>query len=114
MIFQKKDWKECLPEEIREKVKKAIEETLPYSCAVIQSKDARIAQLWVAIALLKKELEEKTKLIEIAVKPWKSIVEMGEIEKRKTIERIVTDLLQPKDKDQKEIVDKLVESLMKF
>jgi uroporphyrinogen-III decarboxylase len=70
--------------------------------------------LWVAIALLKKELEEKTKLIEIAVKPWKSIVEMGEIEKRKTIERIVTDLLQPKDKDQKEIVDKLVESLMKF
>jgi uroporphyrinogen-III decarboxylase len=113
-MFRKRDWKEYLPEEIREKVKKAIEETLPYSCAIIQSKDSRIAQLWVAIALLKKELEEKSKLIEIAVKPWKSIVEMGEIEKKRTIEKIVTDLLQPKDKEQKEIVDKLVESLMKF
>jgi hypothetical protein len=36
------------------------------------------------------------------------------MEKKRTIERIVTDLIQPKDKDQKEIVDKLVESLMKF
>jgi len=113
-MFEKRDWKECLPEEIREKVKKAIEETLPYACAVMQAKDAKIAQLWVAIALLKKELEEKSKLLEIATKPWKAIVEIGEVEKKRTIEKIVTDLIQPKDKDQKEIVDKLVESLMKF
>ena len=113
-MFEKKDWKDCLPEEIREKVKKAIEETLPYACAVMQAKNAKIAQLWIAIALLKKELEEKSRLLEIATRPWKAIVEIGETEKRKTIERIITELIQPKDKDQKEIVDKLVESLMKF
>ncbi|MEM0480715.1 MAG: hypothetical protein QXQ14_00800 [Candidatus Aenigmatarchaeota archaeon] len=113
-MFGKKDWKECLDQETREIVKKLIEGTLPYACAVQQARDARIAQLWIALALLKKELDEKTKMLEIAVKPWKAIVEVGEAEKRKAIEKIVSELIQPKDKEQKEIVDKLVDSLMKF
>ena len=113
-MFEKKDWKECLDAETKEIVKKLIEGTIPYACAINQARDARIAQLWIALALLKKELDEKSRLLEIATKPWKAIVEIGETEKKKAIERIVSEIIQPKDKDQKEIVDKLVDSLMKF
>jgi len=109
-----KDWKELLDEQTKQVLKEILQKTQLYLPALCASDDARIAQLWLAVALLKKELDEKTKLLEVAVQPWKAIVEIGNAEKRRTIEKIIADIIQPKDKEQKEIVDKLVDSLMKF
>jgi len=109
-----RDWKEALDESTKQALKEILQKTQNYLPAISLADDSRIAQLWIAISLLKKELDEKTKLLEIASQPWKAIVEIGNAEKRKTIEKIVTDIIQPKDKEQKEIVDKLVDSLMKF
>ncbi len=109
-MFGKKDWKECLDPESKELLKKLLESADKHRCAWLRADDVKVAQLWSALIELKKEIDR----MQILVQPWKSIIELGELEKKKTIERIVTDILQPKDKEQKEIVDKLVESLMKF
>jgi len=112
--YEVKDWKELLDEQTKQTLKEILQKTQLYLPALRAAEDARIAQLWLAVALLKKELDEKTKLLEVAVQPWKAIVEIGNAEKRRTIEKIIADIIQPKDKEQKEIVDKLVDSLMKF
>ncbi|MEM0476447.1 MAG: hypothetical protein QW367_02300 [Candidatus Aenigmatarchaeota archaeon] len=109
-----KDWKELLDENTKQTLKELIQKTQLYMPAICAADDVKIAQLWIALVMLKKELDEKSKLLEVAMQPWKAIIEIGETEKKKIIERIVSDIIQPKDKEQKEIVDKLVDSLMKF
>ncbi len=109
-MFRKSDWKDCLDAESKEIIKKLIESAEKHRCAWIRADDVRIAQLWCALIEMKKEMEK----LSILAQPWKAIIELGELEKRRTIEKALTDILQPKDKEQKEIVNKLVESLMKF
>ncbi|MEM5828211.1 MAG: hypothetical protein QW197_01765 [Candidatus Aenigmatarchaeota archaeon] len=109
-----KDWKELLDEQTKQTLKELLQKTQLYLPAICAADDTSIAQLWVAVALIKKEIDERLKLLEVAAEPWKAIIEIGNAEKRKAIERIVSDIIQPKDKEQKEIVDKLVDSLMKF
>ncbi|MEM0243335.1 MAG: hypothetical protein QXS69_01465 [Candidatus Aenigmatarchaeota archaeon] len=109
-----KDWKELLDENTKQTLKEMLQKTQLYIPAVCAADDARTAQLWIALAILKKEIEEKLRLLEIATEPWKAIIEVGNVEKKKTIEKILIDIIQPKDKEQKEVIDKLVNSLMKF
>lgn len=109
-----RDWKELLDEQTKQTLRDILQKTQLYLPAICAADDSRTAQLWIALVLLKKELDEKSKLLEVAVQPWKAIIEIGESEKRKAIEKIITDIIQPKDKEQKEIIDKLVDSLMKF
>lgn len=109
-----KDWKEYLDDATKQTLMEIIQKTQQYVPAITMADDSAIAQLWVAIAILKREFEDKFKLLEMATEPWKAIVDIGNMEKRRAIEKILIDIVQPKDKEQKEIIDKLVDSLMKF
>jgi len=108
------DWKEMLPEDVKEELRKVLEKTKSCRYAYLQSDDTRIAQLWVAIAQLSKELEEVKKLLGKVEEPFKAIVEIGEEEKRKAIARIVEEIIKPSDKETQEVTKRLVDSLMKF
>jgi hypothetical protein len=62
---------------------------------------------------LRREVKAMKDLVEKVSAPFKVIVEVGEREKRKAIERIVTEMIRPREED-KEAVQKLIDSLMKF
>jgi hypothetical protein len=46
--------------------------------------------------------------------PFKAIVAVGEAEKKRTIERVIAEIIKPTDEATQEATRKLVESLMKF
>ena len=79
----------------------------------MEADDVKVAQIWTALIEMKKELDESKELIERLKEPFKSIVAMGEIEKRKAIERMVKEIIKP-EVEQEEATQKLIDSLMKF
>ena len=114
MIFDNEsDWKELLREEDQQILAELFEKAKDKKCAYCQADDVKIAQLWSAMIELKKELNMTKAMLARVEQPFKAIVEMGELEKRKTVERLVRDLLKP-EPDQEEATRKLVDSLMKF
>jgi len=114
MIFDKEtDWKELLSEEDQQILAEIFEKTKSKKCAYCQADDVKVAQLWCALIEMKKELNESKEMISRVEQPFKAIVEMGEIEKRKTVERLVREMIKP-EPDQEEATQKLVNSLMKF
>jgi hypothetical protein len=46
--------------------------------------------------------------------PFRAIVEMGDAEKRKAIERVIRGMVRPEDESAEDATHKLVDSLMKF
>jgi len=62
---------------------------------------------------MRKDLDEQAKTVEKTAMPFRAIVEMGEVEKRKAIDRLVRDMLRP-EPDKEDATRKLVDSLMKF
>ncbi len=108
------DWKNLLDEKTKEELKELIERAAKHRYAYSQADDVRISQIWVALAEISKDLKEiKEKLGKIE-EPFKAIIEIGEEEKRKTIQRIVEEIIRPADKETQEITKKLVDTLMKF
>ncbi|MFH7882483.1 MAG: hypothetical protein QW140_02070 [Candidatus Aenigmatarchaeota archaeon] len=115
MFFDKeKDWKECLSPEAQKIISELFEETKKHKCAYMNADDVKIAQLWCALIEIKKQFDEISKNIKKLEEPFKAIVEIGEAEKRKTIEKVVEELIKPESEEEKEATKKLVESLMKF
>ncbi|MFH7880643.1 MAG: hypothetical protein QXI09_01400 [Candidatus Aenigmatarchaeota archaeon] len=108
------DWKENLQPEIKEVLKEVLERASYHRYAYTQADDVRIAQLWVAIAQLAKELKEIKETLGKVEQPFRVIVEVGEAEKRKAIERIVEEILRPADEETRKATKKLVDTLMKF
>ena len=108
-----KDWKELLSEEDRKELKELLDKTRRHRCAYLEADDTKIAQLWCALIELRKEMKEFKKLIEKVSEPFKAIVEIGEAEKRRAIERVITGIIKPTE-EQEKAVKKLVDSLMKF
>lgn len=108
-----KDWKELLSEEAKSELSKLLDLAKRHRPAYMQADDTRIAQIWSALIELSKEFKEMKDLVEKVSTPFRAIVEVGEREKRRTIERIVTEMIRPREED-KEVVQKLVDSLMKF
>jgi hypothetical protein len=114
MIFDNEtDWKELLREEDQQVLAELFDKAKDKKCAYCQADDVKVAQLWSAMIELKKELNEQKAMISRVEQPFRAIVEMGEIEKKKTVERLVRELLKP-EPDQEEATKKLVDSLMKF
>lgn len=109
----REDWKEYLSEEARGELKEIIDLAKRHKPAYSHADDTRIAQLWSALIELRKEIKELKEITEKVSLPFKAIVEIGEREKRKAIERIITEIVKPSP-EEKESVQKLVDSLMKF
>jgi len=108
-----KDWKELLAESDKEVLAQLLDSTKDHKCAFMHAEDVKVAQLWCALVEMKKEMARLGEIVTKVEAPFRSIVEMGEVEKRKTIDRLVREVLKP-ELDQEEATRKLVDSLMKF
>jgi len=108
------DWKELLPEDVKKSLADILNKTKKYRYAYLESNNSQIAQLWIAISYLNKQLEEIKEILGKVQEPFKAIIEVGEEEKRKTIERIVEEIIKPTDEETQKATKKLVETLMKF
>lgn len=114
MVFEEeKDWKECLNDEDQQVLAEIFEIARKHKCAYCQADDVKVAQLWCALMEMKKEMNEMGRKLSTVQEPFRSIAEMGEKEKRKTIERMVREMIKP-EPDQEDATQKLVDSLMKF
>jgi hypothetical protein len=114
MMFEdEKDWKECLAEEDQAVLAEIFEHTKRHKCAYCGAEDVKVAQIWCALLEFKKEFDIlKAQMTQVRM-PFQAIIEMGEVEKRKTVDRLVRDMLKP-EPDKEEQTRKLVDSLMKF
>jgi hypothetical protein len=108
-----KDWKECLTAEDQAMLAEIFEITKKHKCAYLCADDVKVAQLWCALLEMKKEFNKLKEDCERTQLPFKAIAEIGEVEKRKTIEQLVRELIKP-EPDQENATQKLVDSLMKF
>jgi 5'-deoxynucleotidase YfbR-like HD superfamily hydrolase len=114
LFGEEKDWKEFLCEDIKIDMAELLEDAKKNRCAYMQADDVKIAQIWCALAETSKRVknvESKIAKLETAVK---AIVEIGEIAKRETIREKMRDVLKPKTAEEKEKVEKIVDSLMEF
>lgn len=115
MIFGKKeDWKELLNEETRLILDSLMSSVKKHRAAYSYAGDQNIAQLWLGMTELKKEIDDLKKILGKLEEPFKAMISVGEAEKKKAIERLITEIVKPSDEETKEATKKLVESLMKF
>jgi len=114
MLNGKKDWKDNLNDDAQVILSGLIESTKKHRCAYSSADDVKVAQLWTALLEIKKQLDETTSLLKKVEMPFRAIIEVGEEEKKNTIERIVSEIVKPTDEETQNVSKKLVESLMKF
>lgn len=111
---KKKDWRECLSDEDRAILESMMSEIKRFACAYDHAENPHTAQIWTYLIELRKELRDiKEKLGKVEA-PFQAIISAGDAEKRKTIEKIVTEMVRPTDAETQEATKKLVESLMRF
>ena len=114
LLKRKEDWKNNLSDEDKQVLSALLDSTKKHRYAYNSADDVKISQLWTALVELKKEVNETNELLGKLQEPWKAIVAVGEEEKRKTVERLVQEIIKPVDETTQEATQKLVESLMKF
>lgn len=114
MSREKEDWKEYLNEDAKQILADLLESTKKHRCAYCSAEDVKVAQLWTAIVEIKKQLDENNALLKKVEAPFRAIIEVGEEEKKKTVEKIISEIVKPNDEQTQEATKKLVESLMKF
>jgi hypothetical protein len=114
-MFNKKtcDWKYCLADEDKEVLASIFEAAKRHKCAYCCADDVSTAQLWCALLEMKKEFNQLKEDSEKVQLPFRAIAEIGEIQKRKTIEQLIKQMIKP-EPDQEDATQKLVNSLMKF
>jgi hypothetical protein len=108
------DWKENLSRDAQQILAELLESAKDHKGAYMQAEDVKVAQLWAAMIEMKKEMDVMKEILVKATAPWQAIVEVGEVEKRHAIERVVREIIRPTEPEQEEAARKLVESLMKF
>jgi hypothetical protein len=115
LVFRRKeDWKEFLSDDAKKTLSDLFDSAKKHKGAYLNSSDVKVAQLWSAMVELKKDIDEFKKVLGKMQEPLKTIVSIGEAEKKRTIERLVGEIIRPTDKETQEATKKLVESLMKF
>jgi len=107
------DWKELLSPEDQDVMADLLDYARRNKGAYMNAEDVKVAQLWCALIEIKKELEQTRMMVRRAEAPFREIVSMADIEKRKSIERMVRDLIKA-EPDKEDAVQKLVDSLMRF
>lgn len=113
-MAKSEDWKDYLTPEARAILADTLNSVKRHKSAYMQAEDVKIAQLWCALVELRKKLDEMQKHQLKVEEPFRAIVEVGNIEKRKTIERIIREIVRPTEESSEEATKNLVESLMKF
>lgn len=108
------DWKDFLTPEAQSVLAELLTSTKRHKGAYMQAEDVKIAQLWCALVELKKRLDDMETVQTQIEEPFRAIVEVGEAEKRKAIERIIREMVRPTDDSSEQATKKLVDSLMKF
>ena len=111
---EKEDWKEFLVQEAKQTLSNLIDAAKKHRGAYSHADDVKIAQLWSALIEMKNELDQVKETIGKLEEPWRSIVEVGNIEKKKVVEKLIDELVKPVDEEGKEATKKLVDSLMRF
>jgi hypothetical protein len=115
MVFEEEqDWKELLAKDAQQVLAELLDRTRDHKAAYMQAEDVKVAQLWTALVEMRKDMACYEKVLEKLAGPFKAIVEVGEAEKRRAIDRLVRDLVKPAAPEEEEATRKLVESLMKF
>ena len=113
-MAEKETWKDFLTDEARENLESLLAAARKHRGAYEHADDKKVALLWAALLEMKKELEEIKIHTGKLEEPFRAIVEVGESEKRRAIEKLVTDIVKPMDQNTQEATQKLVESLMNF
>lgn len=108
------DWKQTLPIEEQQILAEILEKARRYEYAYLNAEDVKVAQVWCGIIELIKELRETREVVQRLTEPFRRIAEIGDVEKRRAIERIISEIVKPTDKETEEATKKLVDSLMKF
>lgn len=111
---EERDWKESLNSESQQMLAEIFESAKKHKGAYLQSDDVKVAQLWCAMVELKKEIENVKVQIDKVSAPFRAIAIVGESEKRKAIQKLVSDIVRPTDEETSEATKRLVDSLMKF
>jgi hypothetical protein len=114
MFCEEEDWKNCLNGEDKKILSEILESAKKYGYAYSRADDVKVAQLWTALIDVKKDLDKIKSMLGKIEAPFKAIIQIGEEEKRKTIEKIVSEIIKPTDEETQKATKALVESLMKF
>ncbi|MEM5777721.1 MAG: hypothetical protein QXJ06_04745 [Candidatus Aenigmatarchaeota archaeon] len=116
MVFfkEERDWKEDLCEDIKIDMAELLEIAKRNRCAYMQADDVKVAQLWVAVAEVykhQKKIESRLERIEQAVK---AIAELGDVAKREALREKAREMLKAKTPEEKDKVERIVDTLMEF
>lgn len=114
LFGEEKDWKEYLYEDFQAEIADLLERTKKHRSAYMQADDVKVAQLWCALGEMLKQLKDvdsRVKRLEIAIQAF---IGMGDVAKRELFREKLRDIFKPKTPEEKEQVDKIVESLMEF
>ena len=114
MAEENNDWKDFLAPEAQKTLAELLNAAKRHKGAYMQAEDVKVAQLWSALLELKKQLDEMQRVQLKTEEPFRAIVEMGDAEKRKAIERVIRGMVRPEDESAEDATHKLVDSLMKF
>ena len=114
MAEENNDWKDFLTPEAQKTLADLLASAKRHKGAYMQAEDVKVAQLWAALVEMKNQLDCLQKAQAVAEEPFRAIVEMGDAEKRKAIERVIRDMIRPDDEAAEDATHKLVDSLMKF
>lgn len=110
----KEDWKEFLSDEAKQRFMTVLDTTRPYRGAYFRADDIKTAQLWCALIEAVRRIELLESRLGSVEAPLQAIVSIGEAEKRKAIEKIISEIIKPVDLESQEATKKIVESLRRF
>ena len=108
------DWKELLTDEAQQALAELFHDAKRHKGAYIQADDVKVAQVWAALIEMKAEMNAIKSMLEKLTAPFTSVVDVGDAEKRKAIERVAREIIKPTEAEHEEAAKKLVDSLMKF
>ncbi len=108
------DWKEFLTDETKQTLANVLESTRDHRGAFFRADDIKSAQLWCALVELSKEISYIKSRLNLVEAPLQAIVSIGEAEKRKAIEKIISEIIKPIDIESQEATRKVVDALRSF
>jgi flagellar biosynthesis chaperone FliJ len=112
MLFgEEKDWKELLEEESKTELADIIEKARKHRAAYMQADDVKVAQLWAALTEISKQIKNLECRLTKSECIAKAFAELAEIAKKEALREKMSDILKPKTSKDREIVDRLVDSL---
>src|SRR2546426_10464815 len=103
MFFgEEKDWKDYLSDDDRILLERLLNVVRKHDAIVEHAENPIIAKLWVTLLEMRKEMDKMQEAINVLSEPWRAVVTSGDSEKRRAIERIVSDIVKPTDSDSQE------------